>query len=95
MRIALIVEVVNHAPHAVISIQDSGMGIPPEQLEQIFERNYRYDRPGMGIEGSGLGLAICREIVQAHGGMVRAESDGKMGATFYVTFPCTVIEGKG
>lgn len=61
MRIALVVEVVNHAPHAVISIQDSGMGIPPDQLEQIFERNYRYDRPGMGIEGSGLGLAICRK----------------------------------
>ncbi|KAA8753887.1 MULTISPECIES: sensor histidine kinase [Paenibacillus] len=95
VRIALVVEMVNHAPHAVISIQDSGMGIPPDQLEQIFERNYRYDRPGMGIEGSGLGLAICREIVQAHGGMVRAESDGKMGATFYITFPCTVIEGKG
>ncbi|PKQ91999.1 hypothetical protein CXK86_04660 [Paenibacillus sp. BGI2013] len=95
VRIALVVEVMNHAPHAVISIRDSGMGIPPDQLEQIFERNYRYDRPGMGIEGSGLGLAICREIVQAHGGMVRAESDGKMGATFYVTFPCTVIEGKG
>ncbi len=95
VRIALVVEMVNHAPHAVISIHDSGMGIPPDQLEQIFERNYRYDRPGMGIEGSGLGLAICREIVQAHGGMVRAESDGKMGATFYITFPCTVIEGKG
>ncbi|MGN7414683.1 ATP-binding protein [Paenibacillus sp. SAF-068] len=94
VRIALVVEVVNHAPHAVISIQDSGMGIPPDQIEQIFERNYRYDRPGMGIEGSGLGLAICREIVQAHGGVVRAESDGKMGATFYVMFPCTVIEGK-
>ncbi|MNW69728.1 Sensor protein kinase WalK [compost metagenome] len=50
---------------------------------------------GNGIEGSGLGLAICREIVLAHGGKVRAESDGKKGATFYVTLPCIENEGKG
>ncbi|WP_017691533.1 ATP-binding protein [Paenibacillus sp. PAMC 26794] len=97
VRIALAVEEVKHARHAIISIQDSGMGIPPDQLEQIFERNYRYDRPGLGngIEGSGLGLAICREIVLAHGGAVRAESDGKMGATFYVTLPCIANKGRG
>lgn len=41
----------------------------------------------MGVEGSGLGLAICREIVQAHGGTVRAESDGKTGSVFYVSLP--------
>ncbi|MBY0115845.1 ATP-binding protein [Paenibacillus sp. FSL L8-0435] len=97
VRIALAVEEINHTRHAIISIQDSGMGIPPDQLEQIFERNYRYDRPGLGngIEGSGLGLAICREIVLAQGGTVRAESDGKMGATFYVTLPCIGNEGRG
>ncbi|PYE48869.1 hypothetical protein HUB98_16350 [Paenibacillus barcinonensis] len=97
VRIALSVEEVNHARHAIISIQDSGMGIPSDQLEQIFERNYRYDRPGLGngIEGSGLGLAICREILLAQGGTVRAESDGKMGAAFYVTLPCIGNEGRG
>ncbi|HIW33312.1 MAG TPA: cell wall metabolism sensor histidine kinase WalK, partial [Candidatus Paenibacillus intestinavium] len=75
---------------AIISVQDFGMGIPPEQLEQIFDRNYRYDRPGVekGIEGNGLGLAICREIIQAHGGTVRAESDGKTGSIFYISLPC-------
>jgi signal transduction histidine kinase len=89
VRIALAVDVVNHNRYAVISVQDSGIGIPPDQLEQIFDRNYRYDRPGMekDIEGSGLGLAICREIVQAHGGTVRAESDGKTGAIFYLSLP--------
>lgn len=75
---------------AIISIQDSGTGIPPEQLEQIFDRNYRVELPGTdkGVEGSGLGLAICREIVQAHGGTVWAESDGKTGSIFYVSLPC-------
>ena len=96
VRIALAVVEENHACYAIISVQDFGMGIPPEQLEQIFDRNYRYDRPGVGkgIEGNGLGLAICREIIQAHGGTVRAESDGKTGSIFYVSLPCIVNEGK-
>lgn len=95
VRIALAVEEMNHARYAIMSIQDSGMGIPPEQLEQIFDRNYRVDRPGRenGVEGSGLGLAICREIVQAHGGTVRAESDGMTGSIFYVSLPC-IGEGR-
>ena len=96
VRIALAVDEVNHTRYAIISVQDSGTGIPPDQLEQIFDRNYRYDRPGVekGVEGSGLGLAICREIVQAHGGTVRAESDGKTGSIFYVSLPCIVEEGR-
>ncbi|WNS41560.1 ATP-binding protein [Paenibacillus sp. MMS20-IR301] len=89
VRLALTTDEVNNTRCAVISVQDSGMGIPPEQLEQIFDRNYRYDRSGLDkvVEGSGLGLAICREIVQAHGGSVRAESDGKTGSIFYVSLP--------
>ncbi|WP_238653988.1 ATP-binding protein [Paenibacillus piscarius] len=89
VRLTLAVDEANDTRCAVISVQDSGMGIPPEQLEQIFDRNYRVDRPGadMGVEGSGLGLAICREIVQAHGGSVRAESDGKTGSVFQVILP--------
>lgn len=96
VRIALAVDEVNHSRYAIISVQDSGIGIPPDQLEQIFDRNYKYYQPGaeQGIEGSGLGLAICREIVHAHGGTVRAESDGKTGAIFYISLPCTVDEGR-
>ena len=89
VRLALAVDEVKGTRWAIISVQDSGTGIPPEQLEQIFDRNYRYERSGMekGVEGSGLGLAICREIVQAHGGAVRAESDGKTGSIFHVSLP--------
>lgn len=96
VRIALAVEEVNHTRYAIISVQDSGAGIPPNQLEQIFDRNYKYNRPGMEkeIQGSGLGLAICREIVQAHRGAVRAESDGKVGSIFYVSLPCIMDEGR-
>lgn len=92
VRLALTVDEdeMNDTGYAIISVQDSGIGIPPEQLEQIFDRNYRVEQVGMdnGVEGNGLGLAICREIVQAHGGTVRAESDGKTGSIFYVSLPC-------
>lgn len=96
VRIRLKIDESGPARHVIIGVEDSGMGIPPDQLEQIFNRNYRYDQPGMekGVEGSGLGLAICREIVQAHGGTVRAESDGKTGSTFFVSLPCMPQEGR-
>jgi Osmosensitive K+ channel histidine kinase len=94
VRMGLTEGEVDSTRYAIISVQDSGMGIPPDQLEQIFNRNYRYDRPGMdkGIAGSGLGLAICREIVQAHGGTVRADSDGETGSIFYLSLP---VYGEG
>jgi len=97
IRIALAVDNVNDSRHAVISVQDSGIGIPPELLDEIFDRNYRYTRPDMDfdVEGSGLGLAICREIVQAHGGAVWAESDGVTGSKFYIALPIIKAEGKG
>ena len=94
VRIALSMEDMNNKNYAVISVQDSGIGIPQDQLEQIFNRNYRYQQPGVQneIEGSGLGLAICREIIQNQGGIVRAESDNKTGSTFSILLPCTVNE---
>jgi len=89
VRLMLRVEEAHDTRYAIIGVDDTGIGIPPDQLEQIFERNYRYDRPGTESEagGSGLGLAICREIVLAHGGTVRADSDGVMGASFYISLP--------
>lgn len=96
VRIELAMEEVNHNRYAIISVQDSGTGVPPDLLEKIFDRNYRYNRPGVDkdVEGSGLGLAICREIIQAHVGTVRAESDGKTGLKFYISLPCIRGEGR-
>ncbi|MEC2343083.1 7TM diverse intracellular signaling domain-containing protein [Paenibacillus barengoltzii] len=90
VRIALAVNEVKDRRYANICVEDTGTGIPPEHLEHIFERHYRYEQPGAEkrVEGSGLGLAICREIVQVHVGTVRAESDGKTGAAFYISIPC-------
>jgi two-component system phosphate regulon sensor histidine kinase PhoR len=74
-----------------ICIVDQGPGIPPDSLERIFERFYRVDR-GRSREqgGTGLGLSIVKHIVQAHGGMVWAESNSGEGARFYFTLPVPV-----
>ncbi len=73
---------------AELRVQDSGIGIAPEDLPHIFDRFYRADparRQATG--GSGLGLAIVRAIVEAHGGTVRAESAPRAGACFIITLP--------
>lgn len=74
--------------HLEISVSDSGPGIPPDQLEQIFERFYRLDHSrSRDAGGSGLGLAIVRAIIEAHSGTIRAESEPGQGATFRIELP--------
>lgn len=70
----------------LISVQDTGVGIAPEDLPRIFERFYKADRARSG-GGTGLGLAIARHIVQAHGGRIWAESTPGRGSTFSFTLP--------
>jgi two-component system OmpR family sensor kinase len=71
-----------------ITVSDAGPGIPPDQLEQIFERFHRLDGGrSRDTGGSGLGLAIARAIVEAHGGNIHAESGPGQGATFRLELP--------
>jgi two-component system phosphate regulon sensor histidine kinase PhoR len=71
-----------------VSVADTGLGIPPDELGRIFERFYKIDRArNRKQSGTGLGLAIAKHIVEAHGGRIWAESNGKNGTTFYFTLP--------
>jgi two-component system phosphate regulon sensor histidine kinase PhoR len=69
-----------------VSVQDTGVGIPAEDLPRIFERFYKSDRARSG-GGTGLGLAIAKHLVQGHGGRIWAESVEGQGSTFYFTLP--------
>ena len=78
---------------AVVSVEDQGPGVPAENLETIFERFYTARPKGAAFGGhSGLGLSIARQIVDAHGGRIRAENktdeEGRVtGARFTVSLP--------
>ena len=76
---------------AVLTVADSGPGLDPEQLEQVFERFYRADPSRTRASGgAGLGLSIVAAVATAHGGTVRAESVPGEGATFVLELPLLV-----
>lgn len=72
-----------------VSVSDSGIGIPAEQLQQIFTRFYRVDKSrSRAGGGSGIGLTISKHIVEAHGGTIWADSPGSgQGSTFTFSLP--------
>ncbi len=72
----------------ILTVKDTGMGIPEHECEHIFKRFFRGDKPQkLHIQGSGLGLAIVKEIVELHGGTVTVESEVDVGSTFTVWLP--------
>jgi two-component system, OmpR family, phosphate regulon sensor histidine kinase PhoR len=73
---------------AVIQVNDTGEGIPAQELSRVFERFYRVDKArARRTGGTGLGLAIVRHVAEAHGGAVRVDSELGRGSTFTVTLP--------
>lgn len=72
---------------ALISVQDSGPGIAPEHLKNLFKRFFRAPSNNVTVRGTGLGLFICRRIIQAHGGEIYAESEPGVGTVFYISLP--------
>lgn len=69
-----------------IAVEDRGPGIPPEDLERVFDKFYRVHRPG-SVTGTGLGLSICRGIVEAHGGTIHAENRPLGGTRIVLCLP--------
>jgi signal transduction histidine kinase len=73
----------NPEGQVLISISDTGIGLPAENTERIFDA-FHTTKP----QGTGMGLAITRSIVESYGGRVWATSNSGAGATFYFTLPC-------
>ena len=82
----------------LVSVGDQGIGIPPEEVERVFDRMYRVEQrlasePEIG--GVGLGLAICKGLVEAHGGRIWVDSKVGRGSIFHFTLPIdTATEGR-
>jgi PAS domain S-box-containing protein len=78
--------------HAILEVQDTGIGIARQHQARVFERFYRVDKArSRELGGTGLGLAIVKHLVQAFGGSVGIESQPRMGSTFRVTLPLASV----
>ncbi|MCK4472613.1 MAG: GAF domain-containing protein, partial [Anaerolineae bacterium] len=75
-------------PYVTITVADSGIGIPPDELPHIFDRFFRGEQTQvLTVPGTGLGLAIVKEIVELHQGRIEVESELGQGSTFTVWLP--------
>lgn len=82
------VEVEDVSSQIAIRVRDRGMGISRAELPRLFDRFYRSESArAAGAKGTGIGLALVKEIVEAHGGAVRAESNAGHGSTFTILLP--------
>ncbi|WP_128545120.1 hybrid sensor histidine kinase/response regulator transcription factor [Larkinella soli] len=88
VRVTLLVTAAPSANTLTITVQDTGVGISPENLSHIFERFYQVNgHDTQKKSGSGIGLALTRELVELHRGRIEVESTEKAGTTFQVTLP--------
>ena len=87
-RGSLTVKLMRSEDNAILQVTDTGMGIPKDAIDHIFERFYRVDKArSRATGGSGLGLSIVRTIVQRNRGEIAVSSTVGQGTTFTVTFP--------
>jgi signal transduction histidine kinase len=88
-RVVLRTDVVDD--HAVLEVEDSGIGVPADEQPRLFERFFRAaTATEQAIPGTGLGLAIVKVIVEAHGGRIRVQSTQDVGSVFRVELPLSV-----
>jgi PAS domain S-box-containing protein len=84
----VVMDVGGDGEHVVISVADSGIGIPREDQAHLFQKFYRVDNSETReIGGTGLGLYLCRRLTEAMNGRIWVESEFKQGSTFYVELP--------
>ena len=77
--------------YAYIKVTDTGYGIPPEDVDKIFDKFYRVNRSEIaGITGTGLGLATCKEIITLHGGNIDVTSELDKGTEMVIKLPMTL-----
>ena len=83
----IIIKLQKKALNLLVSIKDEGVGIPENDLENIFQRFYRVSGAPSSFSGSGIGLYISSEIIKLHNGKIWAESNVGLGSVFYFSLP--------
>lgn len=84
------------SPHLEITISDTGIGIPPDQLDRVFESFEQVNSSAnRQYGGTGLGLAITHKLIELHGGKIWVESQLGKGTTFTLTLPVSQLDGQG
>ncbi len=79
-----------------VAVEDSGLGIPDEEVGKVFDRFYRgSDELTRSTRGSGLGLTLVKETVDAHGGSVEVRSQVGIGSTFSIKLPAMTEPNHG
>ena len=78
-------ELAEYGDYIVHEIRDTGMGIPKDKIERVFDEFYQVETGKHG--GAGLGLAITKRLIEEHGGKIWVESQLGKGTTFYFTIP--------
>ncbi len=76
----------------IFSISDEGIGIPPDELDEVFEEFTVSSRTESFAGGRGVGLAVCKKVIEVHGGTIKAESK-RMGTTIWFTLPKAIKNG--
>lgn len=83
----ILTQINQNKQHVIIHIQDDGNGMTEETKQNIFNRYYRGTTTDQPSEGTGLGMAIVKQIIEAHDGSIRVESELHKGTTFTITLP--------
>jgi signal transduction histidine kinase len=79
---------------AVVTVSDTGVGVPPDEVDRLFDRFYRVDKArSRAVGGAGLGLSIAREIVDALGGSLKIESQQGVGTSVTMRLPLAAAQG--
>ena len=87
-EVTVAIERVKNQPYIKISVKDTGIGIPADELNKLFSKFFRAENATKFYpEGSGLGLYIVKNIIKRHGGQIWVESEINRGSTFYFTLP--------
>ncbi len=85
------IELMRDLGNIMIRISDTGIGIPKDEIQKIFDRFYRVDKArARDTGGTGLGLSIAMDVVKLHGGYIEVSSEEEKGSTFTIILPCEI-----